>query len=416
MSRSDGPAWHVAVVVENVPLGVDTRLRKQVEDLLSAGFRVSVVTMRHADNEPYRGRARLRLLEYPPPPEGSGVLGFAREYALAFGWAVVLLTRLRLHERIDVLQLCQPPDIYFPLGRVLRRAGARVVVDQRDLMPEVLASRGQGTAGPLVRLLRLLERRSQVLADRTVTVNEYLRDRLVQAGARPRDVAVVRNGPVLRRVERARQEDLRGDSAFLVVWVGKMGPQDRVGDVVRLAQKIVEERGRTDCRFVILGDAECPEELQSLTRQRGLDPWVRFTGWVDEDTVFRHLASADVGVDTSMQEEVSPVKAMEYMAFGLPFVCFDLQESRRLAEGSAVLVPAGDLDRLTDALLALLDQPDRRRLLGDHGRRRVVEELAWERQVAGYLQAVAPAGHAWTGTTVTTGRFSGRRLRAAVRR
>ena len=62
---------------------------------------------------------------------------------------------------------------------------------------------------------------------------------------------------------------------------------------------------------------------------------------MDEATVFRHLASADLGVDTSLQEEVSPVKAMEYMAFGLPFVCFDLQESRRLAEGAAVARPAG---------------------------------------------------------------------------
>ena len=71
MSRPD--RWHVAVVVENVALGVDTRLRKQIDDLLAAGFRVTVVTMRHPDNEPFRHRQRLRLLEYPAPAEAHVV-------------------------------------------------------------------------------------------------------------------------------------------------------------------------------------------------------------------------------------------------------------------------------------------------------------------------------------------------------
>ena len=39
-----------------------------------------------------------------------------------------------------MLQLCQPPDVYFPLAWLLRLTGARVVVDQRDLMPETLLS------------------------------------------------------------------------------------------------------------------------------------------------------------------------------------------------------------------------------------------------------------------------------------
>ncbi len=107
--------------------------------------------MRHPDNEPFRHRQRLRLLEYPAPAEGSGVLGFAWEYAVSFGWAAVLLAGLRLRERVDVLQLCQPPDIYFPLARVMRWTGARVVVDQRDLMPEVLASRATAAAGSCCR-------------------------------------------------------------------------------------------------------------------------------------------------------------------------------------------------------------------------------------------------------------------------
>ena len=55
--------WHVAVVVENVPAGVDTRLRKQLDDLLAAGFTVSVVTRSSPEYDRWRARAGIGLLE-----------------------------------------------------------------------------------------------------------------------------------------------------------------------------------------------------------------------------------------------------------------------------------------------------------------------------------------------------------------
>lgn len=383
--------WHVAVVVENVPLGVDTRLRKQVDDLLAAGFRVSVVTMRHDDNAPYRVRPGLRLLEYPAPPEGTGVLGYAREYGVAFARASARLLALRLRGRVDVLQLCQPPDVYFPVAWVLRLLGARVVVDQRDLMPEVLASRSERPSRALMTALHLLERETRRVAHHTVTVNDYLRDRLTGAGGGQGTVSVARNGPVLRRVDRIQPDPaLRGDGTFLVVWAGKIGRQDRVDLVVRLAEEIVHRRARRDVRFVVLGDGECEQELRDLAGSLGLGDSVRFTGWVDEATVFRHLASADLGVDTSLQVEVTPVKAMEYFAFGLPLACFDLQESRRLAEGAGAFVPPGDVEALASTVLGLLDDPRRRSALGRAGRQMVEERLCWERQATAYLAAVSP--------------------------
>ena len=394
----------MAVVVENVAVGVDTRLRKQVDDLLDAGFDVSVVTRRHPDNEPYRHRERLRLLEHPAPPDGTSVAGYAREYAVAVLWATVLLGRLRVRRRVDVLQLCQPPDLYFPLAWVLRLTGARVVLDQRDLMPELLGSRTEHPPRLLMAVLRGLERESCRVAHHVVTVNDYLAERL-RAHHPATPVSVVRNGPVLARVDAARRRPVEPgstDGRAVVVWVGKMGPQDRVDLVVRAAEELVLRRGRGDVRFVVLGDGECLEEVTALTRELGLDAHVDLTGWVDEATVFAWLAAADVGVDASLQEEVTPVKALEYMAFGLPFACFDLTETRALAPDAAALVEPGDLVALADALEGLLDDPRRRRLLGRRGRRAVESRLAWERQAPAYLAAVSPQGAAsgqpWSGS------------------
>jgi glycosyltransferase involved in cell wall biosynthesis len=380
----------VAVVVENVALGVDTRLRKQVDDLLEAGFRVTVVTMRHDDNAPFRGRPALRLLEYPAPAEPTRPAGYGWEYSVALFWAAVNLTRLRLRGRIDVVQFCQPPDIYFPLFLPLKVSGTRVVVDQRDLMPELLRSRYDDPPAGVARVLRWLERRTQRSADVAITVNDYLRDRLIEAGAHPDRTVVVRNGPVMRRVLQSVPGAARGDDERLVVWAGKMGRQDRVDLAVRVAERLVVHHGRTDLRMVLLGDGECLDELRELVSELRLDSWVSFAGWLPEEDVFGFFATADLGLDTSLQEEVSPVKAMEYMAHGLPFVCFDLLETRRIATGCARFAPPGDLDRLADAVEELLDDEAERRLLGAAGRARVTNELAWERQTEAYLRAVGP--------------------------
>ena len=392
--RHDGAhrPWHVAVVVENVPAGVDTRLRKQLDDLLAEGFSVSVVTRRAADNDPYRTRPGLRLLEYPDPPEAHGPLGFAVEYLLSLAWTTLHVARLRAGGRIDVLQLCQPPDIYFPLAWAVRAAGARVVVDQRDLMPELLASRyGDRAPAGLDAALRWLERRSQAVAHHTVTVNDRLRERLVGAGADPTRLSIVRNGPVQARVERTRpDESLRRGHRHLVCWAGKMGPQDRVDLVLQLAERVVHGLGRQDCGFTVLGDGECLDDLRRQTADRGLAPWVHFTGWVSEEEVFAHLVTADIGVDTSLQAEVSPVKAMEYMGCGLPVVSFDLPETRTITAGAGVLVPPGDVDALARAVLDLVDDPRQRRVLGESGRARVRAWLCWERQSREYVRVVGP--------------------------
>ncbi|HEX3224107.1 MAG TPA: glycosyltransferase family 4 protein [Nocardioides sp.] len=390
-ARPGSPAdWHVVMVVENIPLGADHRLRKQLETLLAHGCRVTVISPRHDVNGPYRGRQDVALLEYVAAPELRGPIGHVVEYAWSGVAASLLLLRLRLRGRVDVVQLCQPPDIYFPLARLLRRAGARVVVDQRDLMPELLVARYPRAPGRAIDVLHLLERRTQRAVDHTITVNEHLRRRLEEAGG-DGNVSVVWNGPVLARVDGVRPApELRGAGDRLVVWVGKMGVQDRVELVVEVADAVIRSRGRRDLRFVLIGDGECLEDLRALVRRRGLDDRVTFTGWVPEETVFRYLATADAGIDTSLQEEVTPVKALEYMSFGLAFAAFDLAETRRLAGEAAVLAAPGDVDALAQALVELIDDEQRRRVLGRAGRRRVQESLSWERQEPAYLAAVGP--------------------------
>ena len=205
VSRSRDGHGRVLIVVENEAARVDHRVAKQIDTLLECGYLVRVVTRRNARNREYRGLSHVCIFEYPPPPEPGHQLGYIVEYGYSFLAAALLLLRIAVRERIDVVQFCQPPDIYFPLAGVLRRLGTKVVVDQRDLLAELYTAR-YGKARPrLLMALRFFEKLSQSSADQIICVNDYLRKRALAVSGLPADrVSVVRNGPVLARIEEAR--------------------------------------------------------------------------------------------------------------------------------------------------------------------------------------------------------------------
>jgi glycosyltransferase involved in cell wall biosynthesis len=348
-----------------------------------------VITQSASENADCRGWPGLTLLEYPAPPEPRILLGYVREYTVSFTWACLHSGRARWRDRIDVLHLVQPPDIYIPLARLHKLLGAAILVDQHDLMPELLAIRQRSAVRPMSAILRWLERRTQRVADETICTNDYQRKRLIGAGGAPERVTVVRNGPVLDRVRAtAPDPSLKGDATYLCCWVGQMGRQDRLDLALHTVHHLVGELGRRDVRFVFLGAGECLEETRALSSDLGLHPWVSFPGWVPETTVFSYLATADVGMDASLQQDVSPVKVFEYMAFGVPFVSFDLQETRSVGAGAGAYAPPDDVPALARELDLLLGDPGRRARMGGVGQARIRDDLAWEHQGKKYLEVV----------------------------
>ncbi len=380
----------VLIIVQNCAAAADHRVAKQIGSLLQAGYQVRVITQQSPENAVYRGEPRIRLFAYPPPPQPRGRLGYLVEYGYSLLAAALLSVGAAARHRPDVVQFCEPPNIYFPLAWVFKRFGVRVVVDQRDLHPELYAARYGSVQKPMLTVLRFLERRSFRGADGVLCVNDYLRERILAVSGQAGDrVAVARNGPVLARVSKARpDESLRRGRKYLCCWVGVMGLQDRVDLVLRSIDHLVHGLGRDDCEFAIIGAGEYLPTARALARELDLDSWVRFTGDLNPDDVFRYLATADLGLDASLQVDVSPVKAMEYMAFGLPMVAFDLPETRVLTEGAAAYAKAGDVRAHACAISALLDDPERRDEFGLAGRARVWDEVAWDHQAVTYLQMI----------------------------
>lgn len=395
-NRRPSRAPRALLLVENVALARDHRLRKQARSLAEAGFDVTVICRRDPGN---RGSVEgIRVLDYPAPPDGGSPLSFVIEYAWSLVMATILTVRVLLTRGVDVVQVASTPDIYVVLTAPLRLLGRRVVFDFRDLSPEMFAAR-YGRGGAIHRVLRLLESVSLRAADNVLVVNGSLLEIAHERGGVPAErITVVGNGPPLARMRRRPADPgLRRGHRHLCCLVGMMGPQDSVDLAVRAAGHLVHELGRTDCGFAFVGAGDAVPALRDLTARLGLHDWVTFPGWAEEDLVFDYLCTADLGIEPNLEAFVSPVKAMEYMAVGLPFVAFDVAETRALAGTAAAYAPPGDHAAFAVLIDELLTDPGRRAAMGEAGRQAVRDRVAWEHQRDRYLavwRALAPGGAA----------------------
>jgi asparagine synthase (glutamine-hydrolysing) len=191
-------------------------------------------------------------------------------------------------------------------------------------------------------------------------------------------------------MRRGKQDEaLRRGYRYLLVYLGVMGPQDGVDLALQAMHRIVHVRHRTDVALTLIGDGDAARGLRSLATELGLDGYVEFTGRAPDELVARLLSTADIGLSPDPKNPLNDVstmnKTMEYMAFELPVVAFDLVETRVSAEDAAVYVEPNRVDHYANTILELLDDEVRRKKLGTSGRRRVEEVLAWSNQIPLYV-------------------------------
>jgi glycosyltransferase involved in cell wall biosynthesis len=388
-------AGRVLILLQNEPLPHDRHVLNESRALVATGYEVVVICPRgvERDREPYEEFEGIQIHRYEPRPARGGAAGYVVEYLAALRSMRKLARKLARERPFDLVHACSPPDFLLLAALSLRRKGARFVFDHHDLTPELFRSRFGG--GPLWRATLLGEQVAFRSADVILSVNESYRLIAMSRGRRdPDDVFVVRTGPDLSRFTLMESdESLKRGKEFLLAYVGVMGPQDGVDEALRSLAVLAKRR--RDWRAIFMGDGEVLEEMKALTVELGLEGLVEFTGWVDHETIRRVLSTADVGLapdpKNPLNDVSSMVKISEYMAMSTPLVSFDLAESRIGAGEAALFARSGDHRAFAFLVEALLDDPGMRAAMGVAGRRRAVEELAWEHQERALLAAYTRA-------------------------
>lgn len=383
----------VLIIVENLPVPFDSRVWKEARALHADGYGVTVLCPQGKGfKKVHEVLEGVHIYRHPMPQEGNSPLGYVWEYGCALFWEFLFSWWIFLVRGFEVIQGCNPPDDIFLVALPFRLFGVRYIFDHHDANPELYLSKYE-RQDVFYKIQVWLERLTYRAATVVIATNESYRTLAInRGGLDPKDVFVVRNGPDLDTFRLVpAQPELKYGKRFLVGYVGTMSIQEGLDILIDVAANI-RSRGRSDVHFTCVGGGPSLPILRRMLTDKGLDDMFNFTGRVPDQELLDVLSTADVCVNPDKPCEMNDISTMikiaEYMALGKPIVQFNLKEGRFTA-GEASLYSEGEdlVTDFADRILWLLDHPQERERMGDFGRQRVRDHLAWNHSVPNLIAA-----------------------------
>lgn len=377
-------------------------LTELAEDLVARhGFEVTVVTGRPPSyQEPLPRRStkagvhviRAAGTTFSPRRFTGRAANYLTYFVSAF-WTALFLPRQDV-----TVALTDPPII--GLAALAARPRCGMVFYCQDIFPEV-AGVLEDFHSPMVNaLLDRLNRFLVARAARIVVLGDTMAERLVSGkGADPARITVIHNWADTEAITPADKDNAFARAhglvdRFVVLHAGNIGLSQNLDVVIDAAELL---RSRRDILLMFIGDGNRRAALEQSVKARALEN-VRFLPFQPRDQLRWTYGASDlclVSLKPGLAGYIVPSKLYPILAAGRPYVAA-VDESSEVAaitrqHGSGVLAAPGNASALASQILALADDPDRRR--GMQARARAASALfARDSQVAAHAQVLRDLG------------------------
>ncbi len=272
------------------------------------------------------------------------------------------------------------PFVYGRIASLMTRVGV------------VFTEHGRLSDAPPTLKRRLANRLFRQASAPVFAVSEALKQHVVAEGFTR--VGVIYNGidpgeppGTVERAEVRRELDLADDD-FVIGTTARLDPVKDLPTLVAAVAQMRSQSGRGT--LVIVGDGPDRSVIEQSIRDHALAPHVRLTGYRQDAR--RLMAAFDVYANSSISEGVS-LTILEAMAAVLPVAATGVGGTPEvvLDDVTGTLVAARNAGSMAAALASLAD-PERRRRLGEAGRRRVESAFSIDRMVQDYAREYTRLG------------------------
>ncbi len=389
--------FHILMVLdERFP--PDVRVENEVRSLLSAGFKVTVLSI-----APYpEGKAGgssgvmshngMTVVRVSTPKQVRNKLrGLAASIPALSLFVSHQIRRVCKRSRVDALHM---HDLWLFGGglRAARRLGIPVVGDLHENYVDALTQYAWSTRFPAKYVVnisrwRYLEAQWTRAVTKVICVNEAQKDRVIKLGVDPRRTVVTPNTIAIGEFDRYDVdatiiESVRSD--FTIVYTGSFDLHRGLATLIR-AMPIVLQQCRA--RLVLVGDGRIRSELESLANSLGIGDSVDFTGWQPQHSVKSYILGSDVctlpTVKSAHTEASLPHKLFHYMYLKRPVLTTDCRMIRQIVESvrAGIVVPSESPKAMGEALLKLWREPNLRTKMGQNGHEAVLSRYNWDATV-----------------------------------
>jgi glycosyltransferase involved in cell wall biosynthesis len=319
----------------------------------------------------------------------KGPLSYLVRVLSFFVRSMFLLMRRQFKRKYDLVHVHSVPDFMVFTAWLPRLQRAKIILDIHDVLPELYASKfGVNEQSLTYKLLLVVEKRSAAFADHVIIANDIWRKKLLARSTPADKCTSILNFP--DRAIFARHGRTRTDEKFVMLYPGSLNWHQGLDIAIQAFAAIKDAAPNSEFHIYGVGPAE--KSLRSLATSLGMNGRVKLNGTREIRDVAQLMENADLGVvpkrNDPFGDEAFSTKTLEFMAMGVPVLVADTNIDRYYFNERIVqFFRAGDQASLSEAMLTLVRNPDRRADLVRNASQ-FIDSNDWESNKSRYLDIV----------------------------
>lgn len=303
------------------------------------------------------------------------------------GYTLWTMLHMLSFKRGQVVFLRTPPVQLGVMGWLAKKIKkTKVLLNVQDIHPDLSIESGILKHGFLIRLALGFEKWVYDRADRIVVISDGFKANLIAKGVNPAKIEIIPNWvdtdflmPHPKDNAVARKFGL--ESKFVAMYSGTISISSNVA-LERILEAAALLKDGPGIEIILVGEGTKKPELEAKAAKLGLKN-VRFLPFQPYTDLPLSLSAADVllvPLDKEKSHLSVPSKLYNFMAAGRPILGLAVEDSEvaRIIEGTkcGICVPPDDPAAIAKALRTLKAASSERIILGENGRRHVVENFA----------------------------------------
>jgi len=251
-----------------------------------------------------------------------------------------------------------------------------------------------GRTGNGSQVIKYLEERASVVADRVITVSHAMKEDLVKHGWPEQKISVVWNGvdANVYNPDKCKPEEVKAvrnrynvsEEENMLLFVGRLTWVKGVRNLIQAMPLVLRDHPNT--KLVILGRGEEQKDIEELINRLGLSNRVYYRfEFIPENERILHYAAADLCVFPSIYEPFGIV-SLEAMAMKKPIVVgasgvsgFREQVVSSGPDQNGVHINGNDPADIAWGVNLILSDKGRALKMGENGRKRVLSYFTWDK-------------------------------------
>ena len=300
----------------------------------------------------------------------SGPVSYLKNLLVFFFRSLRVMTRLQKKRKYHIIHFHNIPDFGIFCTFFAKMWGARIILDIHDLVPEFYMRKFQVSKRHWsIIFLKTIERLSCRYADHVITVTEIWRQRLISRSVTPRKCSVIMNLPMESIFSKQVFEEYRNNGPFHISYHGNLAEHTGVDLLIR-AIALIHPKVPVLC-LQIIGGGRNEDEYRRLAESLGIGSAVAFKKSLPVTDLTDAVRHAHIAVDPKRDGvyagETLSVKAMEYLALGIPLIVARTTAAAYYFPENAVrFFKPDDAKSLAEAILDLYGDSQKRYQLHIH--------------------------------------------------